>query len=411
MNEPSGGPAIASTSSEPRHAADPAAASLSDRVRSLRLPEQVVAQPSWIPVAKWVAALAVIGGLSFAGYRVWQGRAQAPPPEPKAQLGTNEKVALESKGYIIPQHQILVSPKVSGMVQKLYIEEGQRVKKGEVLAELEAIDYRADMARANAVLAGSREKLLELENGSRPEEIQRAKAELSEAQENVTQLKSNWDRNKLLFEKRALPEQEFETARSLYQAGLQKVEGLRQTLALLTEGPRAEVIAAARAELAQAQADAEKTAWRLENTVIRAPVSGTILKKSAEEGNIVNPIAFNISASICEMADLSELEVELSIQERDISRVYKGQACEVRADAWPKRVYRGVVSRLMPIADRAKGAIPVRVKLDVPAAEEGVFLKPEMGAVVQFFNDPNAPTEQNDKGPAGDVAAGRKSAR
>jgi hypothetical protein len=65
--------------------------------------------------------------------------------------------------------------------------------------------------------------------------------------------------------------------------------------------------------------------------------------------------------------------------------VQKGQRCKVRSEAYPEREYDGVVSRLMPIADRAKGAVPVRVKLTVPASEEGVYLKPEMGAVVSFL--------------------------
>ncbi|MCU0979022.1 MAG: efflux RND transporter periplasmic adaptor subunit, partial [Pirellulaceae bacterium] len=99
-----------------------------------------------------------------------------------------------------------------------------------------------------------------------------------------------------------------------------------------------------------------------------------------------NPIAFNGSFSLCDMADLSDLEVELFIQERDIARVFAGQHCKVRAEAYPDRTYDGLVSRLMPIADRAKGAVPVRVKLTVPADEEGVYLKPEMGAVVTFLN-------------------------
>ena len=76
-----------------------------------------------------------------------------------------------------------------------------------------------------------------------------------------------------------------------------------------------------------------KAEWRLGNCTIRAPISGTILKKNAEEGNIVNPIAFNGSFSLCEMADLADLEVDLNIQERDISAVKVGQKCRVRAEA------------------------------------------------------------------------------
>ncbi len=80
--------------------------------------------------------------------------------------------------------------------------------------------------------------------------------------------------------------------------------------------------------------------------------------------------------------------MELTIQERDISKVSVGQKCKVRTEAYPERVYSGVVSRLMPVADRSKAAIPVRVKVSVPKAEEGVYLKPDMIAIVSFLNPP-----------------------
>ena len=111
------------------------------------------------------------------------------------------------------------------------------------------------------------------------------------------------------------------------------------------------------------------------------------LKKNAEEGNIVNPVAFNGSYSLCDMADLSDLEVDLSVQESNIAKVSQFQRCKVQPEAFKDRSYPAYVSRLMPIADRSKGAIPVRVKVQVPAAEEGVFLKPEMRVTVWFYGD------------------------
>ena len=107
--------------------------------------------------------------------------------------------------------------------------------------------------------------------------------------------------------------------------------------------------------------------------------------------------ADNLSPRVClavrpGLADLSDLEVELMIQERDVSQIFVGQRCRVQAEAYMDRVYDGVVSRLMPIADRAKGAVPVRVKILVPAEEEGVYLKPEMGAIVTFLNQRVSPT-------------------
>ena len=164
-----------------------------------------------------------------------------------------------------------------------------------------------------------------------------------------------------------------------------RVQRLKLALKLMEEGPRIERINVARAQVGQAEAELAKAEWRLDNCIIRAPISGTILKKNAEEGSLVNPIAMQGFYSLCEMADLSDLEVDLTIQERDISKIFKDQKCKVRAEAFPDRVYEGYVSRLMPTADRAKGAIPVRVKVKVPADEEGVYLKPEMGALVSFL--------------------------
>src|SRR5439155_333900 len=118
---------------------------------------------------------------------------------------------------------------------------------------------------------------------------------------------------------------------------------------------------------------------------IRAPVTGTILTKKAEKGNYVNPVGFNVSASLCDMADLADLEIELDIQERDISRITVGNSAWVMPEAFSRndeflkkhpKGYEGVYERRMPIANRGKGALTVRVKLKVPKEEEGVYLLP-----------------------------------
>jgi HlyD family secretion protein len=377
-------------------ARDAAAGSLSDRVRALRLPQAQAAEPGWRRWLPW--ALCLVLALSTAAL-VFRGSAQpeaetAPPPEKgtsrptvadQGSIASSGDVVLESKGYVIAVHQIQVSPKVSGMVMELYFQEGQRVKQGEKLAQLEIDDYRDDRDRAKATLESAQEHYLELKNGNRPEEIESAKADLAECEAQLEQLFLEWKRNVGLKTGNALAIREYEQAYSAYKAMDRRVHRLRETYKLMVEGPRKERIAAAQADVRQAQADLRKAQWRLDNCTICAPVSGTILTKKAEKGNIVNSVAFNVSASLCDLADLSDLEVELNIQERDIAKVFKGQNCRIRPEAFPERAYIGVVSRLMPMADRAKGAVPVRVKIDVPKEEEGIFLKPDMGAVVAFL--------------------------
>jgi multidrug resistance efflux pump len=348
--------------------------------------------------------LLLAGSTAVLGYLLYNRPSDAPPPSvTSAKATTPSKTAastpgpvatassgayaLEAKGYIIPAHQILVSPKVNGMVIKLRITESQRVKKGDVLAELEDTEFRADRDRAKAMLSSAKHNLDELERGFRPEEISQARAELAEAEAQQIQLTADFHRSAELLTKKVISREAYDSSSSKYQAMERRIQRLRFALELMEEGPRIERIEVARAQVRQMEAELAKAEWRLDNCIIRAPISGTILKKNAEEGSLVNPIAMQGFFSLCEMADLSDLEVDLTIQERDISKVSTNQKCKVRVEAFPDRVYDGFVSRLMPTADRAKGAIPIRVKVKVPADEEGVYLKPEMGALVSFLKN------------------------
>lgn len=387
-------------------------ASLSDRVKSLQLPDERASRRSSSEIVAWILFLAAAG---TAGWLAWDKWKPAPPPSlleaksPTKDVGSNGSTpasgesatsipakSVENKkdglvhtdsGYIIPAHQILVSPKVSGMVISLNVEEGLRVKKGDVLAVLETVDYEADLRRSQATLQLSRKRLEELERGTRPEEIKQAEAELAETQANLDDLERTYKRNKDQFTKKVITEQELLTSEATLFAMQRRLSKLNSILALLREGPRVERIEQAKAEVQQADADVSKAQWRLSNCTIKAPINGTILKKNAEEGNIVNPVAFNGSFSLCDMADLSDLEVDLSVQESNIAKVFKGQRCKVQPEAFKDRSYDAYVHRLMPIADRSKGAVPVRVKVRVPADEEGVFLKPEMRVTVWFYGD------------------------
>jgi multidrug resistance efflux pump len=323
---------------------------------------------------------------------------EKPPPATADPTGAGgNAVVLESKGYIIPAHQIQVSPiEVAGRIVELFIEEGKRFNQGDVLAQLDKSSYDAEHMEAVAAAASARARLNELKNGSRPEEIAQAFAELGEARETLKQARLEYERNKNLGAG-ALSTKEFEAAQFAYSALRQRVNKLEHSYELIKIGPRKERIDAAEAELNTTEARVKRAKWRLDNCTIRAPVSGTILKKSAELGNLVSPLSFNVSASICEMADLSDLEVELDIIERDVAKVQVGQPCKIRTEAYPDRVYDGVVDRLMPIANRAKGAVPVRVKVRVPREEEGRYLKPDMGASVTFLR----PAQPGDPGSRG----------
>ena len=324
------------------------------------------------PPAAPVAAVSVPMGTS------------APPATAAASEGD---IALVSTGYIIASRRILVSPKVIGMVVYLNAEEGRLVKQGEVLAKMESVEFQADYDLAAAALELARQQLIELQHGNRPEDIAQSEAEVGEAEAQLKQLEADWTRKRELRTSGILTPAELDSAEAQYRGTEKKVERLKAALKLMKLGPREEKIAAAKAEVRRREAELAKAQWRLDNCTIKAPIAGTILKKNAEEGNIVDARVMNGSYSLCELANLADIEAELMVQERDVSRVHVGQRCQVQAEAYRDRVYEGVVSRLMPIAERSKGAIPVRVKITVPADEIGVYLKPDMSARVTFLKD------------------------
>lgn len=397
--------------------------SLSERVRSLRLPARA-AEPrgsGWISwtvavvfalIAAFLAleaftpiddeSLKALAEERFGGVGPGMSAAVIPvPARPGAKAAATATapataadggIVHESKGYIVPISVIQVSPLVGGRVIKLAFKEGDTVTKGTFLAQIEKTEFQADFDRIEAQIAAASAKIEELSR-YRTDEIKQAETEFKDAEAQREQLYADYVRSIDLRRTRALAPKEFEQAESSYRSADFRMQRLRLALELLRKGPRDARIAQVEAERAQYRAERYKAKWRLDNTKIVAPIDGTILSKKAEEGNFVNPSAFSngLSASVCEMADLAKMEVDLSISERDVAKVFVQQECKVRAEAYPERDYKGYVSRIMPQADRAKGAVPVRVMIHIPRREAGQYLRPEMGALVTFYDRKVAP--------------------
>jgi multidrug resistance efflux pump len=388
-------------------------ASLSDRVRSLRLGEPGSSRGGGsrsLTIAWGVSVILLLLTLAmgYRAYRITPASSDEPAQvaEPTRATSTlisptraaaSGDVVLEAKGYIVAAHQIQVSPKVGGEIIWLdpKLEEGAQYPEGWLLAILEDVDYRADRDRAVATLKNLERLFTRSLELPRPEEVPPSEAKVRVAEANLELQRDLAERAARLYQTRAMSEEDYHQRLLNREIAAKQLAQSRAEHDLLMAGAWKFDKEAAEALKRQAQADLDKAQWKLDNCFIYAPVTGTILTKKAEKGNLVNPLAYSngLSASLCDMADLADLEVDLSIQERDVSAVFKGQRCTVMPEAFQKyepflakhpHGYDGYVSRLMPIADRAKGALPVRVKVQVPKEEEGVYLKPDMGAVVSF---------------------------
>jgi HlyD family secretion protein len=352
---------------------------------------------------KWVLALvaiflvlAVLGAIVFVPERFgWSGlgskayEVQVETAELRVP-GTTD-IALTASGYVIPRRRVEVSSKMSGRVDELLVDRGDTVAVGQVLARLDDRDVQAQLRQVRAARQAAAARLEETVTGSRPQEIERAKAALEEAEANQQTSQINLDRVSRLHEKGVLAKQALDEARNAHDVASAQVMVAKKNYELIQLGPRAEQIQLARAQLAEAEANIAYWETQLENTIIRAPVAGTVLERLIEKGEMVTTgfvSGRGAKSALVSIADLKDLEVELDINEADIPRVRMAQQCSVSPESYPDRKYPASVREIAPEANRQKATIQVKVAIKDPDG----YLRPETNAKVNFLADPKEQT-------------------
>jgi multidrug resistance efflux pump len=265
--------------------------------------------------------------------------------------GGGPGVALNATGYIVAHHEIEVASKVIGRVAWIGVEKGDRVKGGQAVVRLEDDEYQAQLEQARGQLVNLQARLLEAEHGSRPEEIAVAKANLEQARANLVDAQVTLDRTKELVAQGVLSRQQLDDAQSKYDDAAARVASLQKTYELARLGPRQEEIDSLRGQVEQAKGAVAFAQTQLENTVIRAPVNGTILERAVEKGEFVtNGFVGDKGAKgyVVTLADLDDLQVELDINQNDFARLHMGQKGIVTTDAYPDRKYEGMIAEMSP---------------------------------------------------------------
>lgn len=292
----------------------------------------------------WLLTVPIVG---FIAYFLYQGPFK---PAKEVKVATvivsnpsQASAVLNASGYVVAQRKAEVASKGTGKLENLYVEEGTKVKKDQVLGRLESRDVDAALAQAKA-------------------DLQVEIASLGEA-------KSNYDRKKQLVDQQLVAESEFDLADAQYKRAIANVESAK-----------------ARVRAAQVQ---------VENTYIRAPFDGTVLTKNADVGEIVAPFgsAGNSKGTVVSMADMESLQVEADVSESNLERVQVGQPCEITLDAFPEKRYRGVVHMIVPTADRAKATVLTKVRF----IDRDDNVLPEMSAKVAFLTEELSESQVKEK--------------
>jgi HlyD family secretion protein len=295
-------------------------------------------------------------------------------------------VILSATGYVVAHHKIQVASKVVGKVSWIGVEKGDKVTQGQVIARLEDDEYRAQLQEAAGALTSLKARLDELLNGSRPEEVDVAQANLEQEKADLRNAKVNLDRTEKLVKDEILSKQASDDAKARYEAQAARVASLEKTYQLVKVGPRKELIAQVRGDIERARGQVAFAESQLANTVIRAPITGTILERIVERGEFVTTGFVGDRGAkgyVVSMADLNDLQVELDINQNDFAKLKSNQRGRIRTDAFRDRAYDGSIEEIAPEANRQKATVQVKVKVERPDE----FLRPDMNASVDFLAD------------------------
>jgi HlyD family secretion protein len=298
--------------------------------------------------------------------------------------GSQAGTVLTVSGYVVAHHKIAVGAKVMGRVKWIGVEKGDRVQQGQILVRLEDNEFRANVNQARANLAAAQARLDQLRAGSRPQEKLKDRAGILHAQATLTNAEAEYERTEKLYRSGVVSKAELDRTIAQRDTARALVESARQSSAMTDIGPRSEEIRAAAAQVQQVRAALDYAQTQLSDTEIKAPVSGTVLQRIVERGEMVTPSAIGESGartSVVALADLSDLQIELDISQADFARLKMDQRAEIIPEAFPNLKYSGFIAEIAPEANRAKATVQVKVKVDNPDGQ----LRPEMNARVNFL--------------------------
>jgi RND family efflux transporter MFP subunit len=269
---------------------------------------------------------------------------------------------LNASGYIVAQRKAAVASKVTGTLVALMVEEGSKIKTGDVIARMENIDVSAvrDQAAAN---------------------LNTARAALGQARVEEDNARKEYERYRELVAREFVSRSDYEVTEARHRKAVAGVKAAEAA------------VHAAEAVLKNAEAG-------LDYTLIRAPFDAIVLTKNADIGDIVTPIgaAANAKAAVVTIADMNSLQVEVDVSETSITTIRVGQPCDIQLDALPDMRFRGEVYAIVPTVDRSKATVLVKVRF----LDKDRRMLPDMSAKVSFLPRRLAPEEMKAR-----LAAGR----
>jgi multidrug efflux pump subunit AcrA (membrane-fusion protein) len=311
-----------------------------------------------------------------------QGR--GPSPVVVARVSVQNVVIRKSHvGTVFPLRTTTVGSRVEGAVVELLVREGDAVAGGDVLARLEPALIESDVRASQAELELRQKELLELENGSRPEEVARAKARMEGARSLRDYARASLARTRDLHEKDELASADaLESAESLAASSEKSYQAAQSEFELVRLGPRPEIVDQARARVRSQEAAVRRSEILLANHTILAPFKGQVLREHTQVG------AWLVRGGpVVDLVDLAWVEVRISVLEDYVQELRLGAPVVVSFPSLDDQVHEGVIQAILPQADARTREFPVRVRLENRASTRnggGLLLRAGMSGRVEL---------------------------
>lgn len=234
-----------------------------------------------------------------------------------------------------------VSTKVPGQVEELLVKEGDHIEAGQVIAKIDSASLKIQVEQAQANLASAQAKLASLEAGNRPQQVAQSQASVEQATANLDNARKNYERAANLYQDGAMSAQQRDSAQTALKVAQAQYDAAEQGFSLVNEGATAQDRQFAEAQVAQAAAALKNAQLQLNNSVIIAPISGTVAKASIDPGEMVS-----VGQTLFSITNPADAWVEVNIEETDIGKVQVGQQVDFKIDAYPGKSFKGEVAEV-----------------------------------------------------------------
>ena len=268
---------------------------------------------------------------------------------------------VEHVGTLCACRKVNVVSEYGGTIEKLFFERGDRVKKGQILAEVSTSRIRIEVAQARAAVSVAKSQMIKTEKGSRPEEIEIAEARVEQARAALHEAENNFKRIKSLHGQKAISNSDFDSAEKGVDTARANLVSAEQELELARQGPRAEDRQAARASLEQARAALALAQDRLDKSILKAPCNGIVAFRLLEEKEVVGP-----GTTITQVVDREKMKITLSLGEQYIPVLGRGKRFPFRIDAIPGEEFEARLTFISPTADPVTHSFPLELAVVTP---------------------------------------------